>query len=755
MQSEPIECKRILIIKLSSIGDVVMATPVAKALRNAYPNAYIAWAVEAKSRDVLVGNPYLDEVIVLDRKWSTSSGITEAAGTLAGMAKSSHVIKAGKFDTAIDLQGLLRSALVGMISGAKHRLGYDSAGECAPLFYNMRLKTRGNKTRGPQDYLDLLQLLGIKTDDIDMHIPISDGDRRHVDDLIGSFTDGVSAHSIAALCPSTTWPQKHWTEHGWAELADALTDRYGMLPVFLGSQADNPFIERIRGMMKYHAASAAGKTTLNQATALLDRSDFVVAVDTGLLHMAVGLDKPTVGIFGPTSWRHLAKKPSFKVVVKTCPYMPCLRHPVCKLFDCMQAISAEDIISTAGSFLPQISDDVSRSQYVTVPCNTAVNIPDDNAVQLKLLKTLHIETGMHSLGGPAQVIYLLKGLKKRGHGAILVCPTRSSIYKQALSAGLDVLPVSFNTDVDISFVFKLYKIIKKMKPDIVHLHSRRGADILGGIAARLAGVPGIVLSRRIDNPVRPGLVSHLKYCILCNKIIAISNGVYDALIQGGVDKDKVVCVRSAVDSPVYMVDRKPGLRTELGIPDGALVLGIIAQLIERKGHRYLLDAMPNILARFPQTVLLILGQGQMQSKIEEQVKSLGIEKNVIFGGFRNDIPYVLQELDLLVHPAMMEGLGVAILQAMSAGLPVVASGVGGIPEAVRDGINGITVPPADTKALEDAIIKLLGDPVLRKEMGDVGRRIVVDEFSVECMVDGVLDVYRDILNPDTSKPSSD
>lgn len=744
------KCKRILIIKLSSIGDVVMATPVAKALRNAYPDAHISWVVEEKSKDVLIGNPYLDDIIILQRNWATSAGLVEVYGTVSGIIKSFPSIRDSKFDTVIDLQGLLRSALVGVVSGAENRLGFDSAGEGAALFYNKKLKTPGNKVRGPQDYLNMLQLLDVVSDDIDMYVHVSDTDRNYANDLISGFLC-KSSRPVAALCPSTTWPQKHWTESGWAKLADVLAEDYGMLPVFLGSKDDIPLIDRIRGMMSAEAASAAGKTTLNQATALLSRSDLVVSVDTGLLHMAVGLDRPTVGIFGPTGWSHLAKKPSFTVVAKECPHMPCLRHPVCKSYDCMLAISHEDIISAAKPWLPE---NKGRSGGCKSG-GTAASLINEGAGDIKKmsrrrggsrpLKTVHIETGMHSLGGPAQVVYLLKGLKERGHDVTLVCPKGSGISNQALSADINVRTIPLKTDLDISFITKLYSILKDEKPDIVHLHSRRGADVLGGIAARLASVPGIILSRRIDNPVHPGIFSRFKYCTLCDRIVAISDGVYNALVKGGVEKKKIVRVHSAVDADAYLVERKQGLREELGIPEGSLVIGIVAQLIERKGHRFLLEVMPDILEKFPRTIVLILGEGHLDTKIRELVKSLGIEKNVIFAGFRNDIPYVLKEMDMLVHPATMEGLGVAILQAMASSLPVIASGVGGIPEAVRDGENGILVPPADSSAIKNAVIKLLADSDLRRKMGQNGRKIVEEEFSVNCMVEGILDVYSEIL----------
>lgn len=352
MPSIPDDYKRILIVKLSAIGDVVMTTPVAKALRNAFPESYIAWAVDDRCRDVLVGNPYLDEILVWRRSSGSKAFLGRPAGFLAGLLQLVRETRGRKFDLAIDFQGLLRSALVARMSGARHRVGYDNAREGAALFYDLRVPSRKLKVRGPQQYLNMLQLLNISSTDLDMCVPIGEADRAFAQAFLKAGASGNPGHSmIVSLCPATTWPHKHWTEEGWARLADALVSDYNALPVFLGSGADSRLVGTIREMMKSQAADATGKTNLKQAAALLERSDLAIAVDTGPLHMAMALDRPTVGIFGPTGWQHLTKKETFAVVVKEFPCMPCLRHPTCKEFDCMRAVTAEDVLAAAAPWL--------------------------------------------------------------------------------------------------------------------------------------------------------------------------------------------------------------------------------------------------------------------------------------------------------------------------------------------------------------------------------------------------------------------
>jgi len=346
------DCKRILIIKLSSIGDVVMTTPVAKALRSALPGSYIAWVVDDKSKDVVTGNPYLDEIIVWNRNSADGSVLRKAGRLAGGLTQLCSELRARRFDVAIDFQGLFRSALLAWISGARYRLGYDNAREGGSFFYNVRLPARQRGVRGPQQYLSILELLNIFSDDLDMYMPIGDDDRSAARDLIAEATPyHPGEKGIAALCPATTWRQKHWTEEGWALLADALISEHCVVPVFLGSRADVELIDRILGLMKCKASNLAGKTTLKQAAAILEQSRLVIAVDTGLLYIALALGRPAIGVFGPTRWRHFAEKDNLVVVAKDFSCMPCLRHPTCRHFDCMRAITAEEILSAAGQWL--------------------------------------------------------------------------------------------------------------------------------------------------------------------------------------------------------------------------------------------------------------------------------------------------------------------------------------------------------------------------------------------------------------------
>lgn len=359
------------------------------------------------------------------------------------------------------------------------------------------------------------------------------------------------------------------------------------------------------------------------------------------------------------------------------------------------------------------------------------------------MKVLHVESGRHLYGGPRQVLYLLEGLRARSVETLLVCPAGSALADAARTRVARLYALPMGGELDLRLILRLNRIMRQERPELVHLHSRRGADLLGGIAARLAGVP-CVLSRRVDNPEPPWLVQR-KYQLYA-RVIAISDGIRQVLLGQGVPAERITCVPSAVDAGAYShhCGRTWFCKT-LGVEPEQLVAGMIAQLIPRKGHGVLLEALPPVLERHPELVVLLFGQGPLEEEILREIERRGLGGHVRLAGFRTDLQRVLPCLDLVIHPALMEGLGVALLQAAAAATPIIASRAGGMPEIVRDGENGLLIPPGDAAALAKAIHRLVSDPQLRRRMGEKGRQLVAERFSVDAMVEGNLAVYRAVL----------
>ena len=358
------------------------------------------------------------------------------------------------------------------------------------------------------------------------------------------------------------------------------------------------------------------------------------------------------------------------------------------------------------------------------------------------MRVLHVETGMNLYGGARQVQWLLAGLAARGVDGRLVCPLGSAVAAVPDAPGLEVAPLPMAGDLDLPFVGRLAAEIRRWRPDLVHLHSRRGADVLGAIAARRCRVP-VVLSRRVTNP-EPRLVAPFKYR-LYDRVVTISRAIAEGLAAAGVARSKLRVVHSAVPPGEGGAGwDRARFESEFGLEAGTRTVGMAAQFIERKGHAVLLDAIPRLLEARPELRFLLLGQGPLRATVEERVAAAGLGRNVLLPGFRADLSEFIGCLDLLVHPALDEGLGVVLLEASAAGVPIVAARAGGIPEAVRDGVNGVLVPPDDPMALSQAILRLACNDELRAALGAGGRRLMAEEFSVDRMVEGNLAVYREL-----------
>jgi glycosyltransferase involved in cell wall biosynthesis len=360
------------------------------------------------------------------------------------------------------------------------------------------------------------------------------------------------------------------------------------------------------------------------------------------------------------------------------------------------------------------------------------------------MKILHVETGRHLYGGPQQVIYLAGTLRDMGHDNTIVCPPGSGIDNAARAAAIPVRNLFCAGDLDLPFAYRLAQYIGESRPDILHCHSRRGADVLGGLAASFTDVPAVV-SRRVDN-TEMRLLAALRYRPF-KKVIAISEAIADVLRDRGVEEDRLTVIRSAVDTEAFARHADcAAMRRQFDLGEDAIALAAVGQLIPRKGHRYLLRALADLKESYPQLRLVVFGEGFLRKQLQAQVAALGLGDIVTFAGFRNDVDEYLACFDMLVHPALAEGLGVAALKAAAAAIPVIGFSAGGIVEAVADGETGILTTPEDVAALGSAIARLTDDPELRRRMGDAGRERMQNEFSIATMAEKHVELYESLID---------
>ena len=357
------------------------------------------------------------------------------------------------------------------------------------------------------------------------------------------------------------------------------------------------------------------------------------------------------------------------------------------------------------------------------------------------MKILHIEAGRHLYGGAKQVEYLLTALADLKVENILVCPRNSAISKFS-APSLTVETIAMRGELDIFMMPRLLRLFKRYRPDIIHIHSRRGADIWGALAAKWAGIP-CICSRRVDNP-EAALVVNLKYPLFA-AVICISDGIRRVVCRSGVDPKKVVTVHSSVKGSLFEERRdRDWFADEFNLPSDSLVVANFAQMIDRKGQMLILEAVSRLAPEFPSLRLLLFGQGPRQSHYQGVVKANDMDAIVSFPGFRQDVPKILPNVDIVVHPAYTEGLGVALLQSAASGVPIVATTAGGIPEVVKHNVNGKLVPVGDVDALTYSLRLLLLDQNLRQDLGRAGRKLVEQEFSVAAMAKGNLAIYESV-----------
>ena len=345
--------RRILLIKPSSLGDIIHALPVLTALRRTWPNAHIAWLVGSSFASLLAGHPLLNEVIPFDRQrygrmWRSPAIFIE-------FWRFVGAIRRKRFDLVIDLQGLIRSGILSYFGGARTRVGFADAREAAWLFYNRRVRCPADALHAVEKNLHVARSLGLEVDPVEFSLPISTAEQRETDDLLAAAAGGP-IDGFTAVVVGARWPSKLWPTQRFAELIDRIHAGGGPRCVLVGAPSDRGPASAIsrdcRGELR--PIDLVGQTSLRQLVAVLARAQRVVCLDSGPMHIAAALNRPLTAIFGPTDPHRTGPySPSAQVVRLTLPCSPCLRRD-CPLrhHDCMQKLSVEEVYSHVREIQP-------------------------------------------------------------------------------------------------------------------------------------------------------------------------------------------------------------------------------------------------------------------------------------------------------------------------------------------------------------------------------------------------------------------
>jgi glycosyltransferase involved in cell wall biosynthesis len=359
---------------------------------------------------------------------------------------------------------------------------------------------------------------------------------------------------------------------------------------------------------------------------------------------------------------------------------------------------------------------------------------------------LHIDTARTWRGGQQQVLLTVLGLRARGHRAVLVAHREGELFRRA-SEGPDLVPLAPVNEIDLATAWKLSKIVRQWQPAIVHAHDPHAVS-MAALALSFGAPdprPKMIASRRVDFHLQSHAFSQWKYRQM-DRFIAASHAIKAILVQDGIPAGRIDVVHDGID--VDKIANRPStdLHAEYWLPHGVPVLVNVGALVGHKGQKFLIDAMPMVLREVPDAHLVIFGEGDLRGPLEKQIKQLNLAKRVLLPGFREDVMSLMKTADLFVMSSVTEGLGSAVLDAMAMGHAVVGTRAGGIPEAVVPGETGLLVEPSDSRGLATAILKLLKDDAVRKRFGEAGRQRVAEQFGVDRLVEGTLEVYESVTS---------
>lgn len=369
--------------------------------------------------------------------------------------------------------------------------------------------------------------------------------------------------------------------------------------------------------------------------------------------------------------------------------------------------------------------------------------------QIEKVTVVHIVEDLR-IGGLERIIAsIVQGLDEKRYKAAVWCLSEGGAIAEELHIqGMEIKVLGMKSYYNPIRIMSLSRLLRKEHVTILHAHGYFGSTF-GRFAAIIARVPVIIshvhstysgYSKR--NIFIERLLSRFSDAIIC-----ISKAVRDFVIKvEGVSEKKVHVIYNGINSPTVS---KKASRHALGLSDDDIVIITVASLTPHKGHRVLIDAIKIIATKFRIIRLLIVGEGPLGNSLRLYTDKLNLSSNIIFTGQRTDIYELLSQSDIFVLPSVeREGLGIALIEAMASGLPVIGSRVGGIPEVIEENTNGLLFRPGDAGELAGAIERLVSNRRLREQMGDNGRMVFEQRFRAAGMIEQIDLLYSELLRKD-------
>jgi glycosyltransferase involved in cell wall biosynthesis len=363
------------------------------------------------------------------------------------------------------------------------------------------------------------------------------------------------------------------------------------------------------------------------------------------------------------------------------------------------------------------------------------------------MKALHVINTAEVGGGGSHLIQLAQGLALHGWTSTVVVGRDGPSGPGLRAAGVPVL--TLGGSMGVGTLLSLPRVLRSQRPDVVHVHGSR-AGLLGTLSAHAAGVRPVVYTahafafRREDYPIlrRAFVLAERATCELADHVICLTHGDLAAAKEAGIPTSRATVIPNGIDVTRFTAGAD---RAVLGIAEGVPVIGMVARLVPQKDPMTFLHAARRIADTLRDARFLLIGDGPLRSRVESAVRALGLEGRCLVLGTREDVPELLQAMDVVLLTSRWEGLPIAALEAMAAARPLVASRLSGLSEVIDDGLTGVLVSPGDSAQFAAAAVALLRDAPRRAAMGARARRRVADHFSQERMVTSTVGAYHAAL----------
>ncbi|WP_420794783.1 glycosyltransferase family 4 protein [Desulforamulus reducens] len=374
---------------------------------------------------------------------------------------------------------------------------------------------------------------------------------------------------------------------------------------------------------------------------------------------------------------------------------------------------------------------------------------------LTKIKVLHVVRPAAG-GMKNHLINLIRYTDKNKFSVTVACPPGTSMWDELYDMGVDLIPIPLRGELsptkDYLVVHTLVKYLHQSRTTILHTHSSKAA-LVGRVAGIIARTPVIIFT--VHNSIFYEEWSRLKKKIystvekilarFTDRIITVSEALkQELLVKEDLSPTRLTTIYNGIEVEKFTTQSDLNeIRQSFNIPESSMIIGTIARLAPQKGVSYLLKAASHL--KEYNVTFLVVGDGPLRQELEQEVSERGLQNRVIFAGKRDNIPEILSILDIFVLPSVTEGLPLTILEAMAASKPVVATRVGGVPEAIVEGKTGLVVSPKDPEALAVALAGLLGERDRLNRMGQNGQKHASEKFTVNLMVEKTMDLYKQLL----------